>query len=63
MLYKRQEPVGYIWRKIYEALANVNNVIQYQPQVISELSECKGYVSTYSRRSFILEGIVPFRFM
>ena len=27
--------VGYIWRKIYEALANVNNVIQYQPPVIS----------------------------
>ena len=27
--------VGYIWRKIYEALANVNNVIQYQPEVLA----------------------------
>lgn len=26
--------VGYIWRKIYEAMANVNNVIQYQPDVL-----------------------------
>ena len=27
--------VGYIWRKILEALANVNNVIQYQPKVLA----------------------------
>lgn len=25
--------VGYIWRRIYEALANVNNLIQYEPKV------------------------------
>lgn len=27
--------VGYIWRRIYEALANVNNVIEYQPSVLA----------------------------
>jgi starch-binding outer membrane protein, SusD/RagB family len=27
--------VGYIWRKIYVALANTNNIIQYQPSLLS----------------------------
>lgn len=27
--------VGYIWRRIYEAMSNANNVIQYQPDVLS----------------------------
>jgi hypothetical protein len=27
--------VGYIWRKIYVALANANNIIQYQPSLLS----------------------------
>lgn len=30
------EAVGYIWRYIYEALANVNNIIEYQPSLLSE---------------------------
>nr|WP_320059083.1 RagB/SusD family nutrient uptake outer membrane protein [uncultured Bacteroides sp.] len=28
--------VGYVWRRILEALANVNNVIQYQPSILSK---------------------------
>jgi len=28
--------VGYIWRNTYEAMANANNIIQYQPDVLAE---------------------------
>ena len=28
--------VGYIWRYIYEALANVNNIIEYQPDLLEK---------------------------
>lgn len=41
--------VGYIWRKIYIALANTNNILQYQPSLLvsfpankSELNQIKG---------------------
>lgn len=28
--------VGYIWRRVYEAMANANNLIQYQPSVLEQ---------------------------
>lgn len=41
--------VGYIWRKIYVALANTNNILQYQPSLLKsfpankdELNQIKG---------------------
>ena len=44
--------VGYIWRKIYEALANVNNVIQYQPQVISAYRMQRICVNVFSEKLY-----------
>ena len=52
--------VGYIWRKIYEALANVNNVIQYQPQVISAYPNAKDMCQRILGEALFLRALCHF---
>ena len=50
------EAVGHIWANIYDAQCNVNNIIQYAPQIIddnpSKADECRRYLGeTYLLRA------------
>ncbi len=52
--------VGYIWRKIYEALANVNNVIQYQPAVLANYPAKREFCQCILGEALFLRALCHF---
>ncbi|HLW10506.1 MAG TPA: RagB/SusD family nutrient uptake outer membrane protein, partial [Fermentimonas sp.] len=52
--------VGYIWRKILEALANVNNVLEYAPPLIQEYPSQKATIENIQAQALFLRALCHF---
>lgn len=52
--------VGYIWRNGYEALSNVNNVIQYQPSVLEEYPQDADLLNHILGQAYALRALCHF---
>lgn len=52
--------VGYIWRKILEALANVNNVLEYAPPLIQEYPNQKATIENIQAQALFLRALCHF---
>ncbi len=54
------EAVGYIWKKIYEAMANVNNIIQYQPDLLEKFPKQKDELDRILAEALYLRALTHF---
>ena len=52
--------VGYIWRKVLEALANVNNVIEYAPPLMEKFPNQKGTIENVQAQALFLRALCHF---
>ncbi len=53
--------VGYIWRDAYEALANVNNILEYQPVLLNDFPEDSWELKPNQGRGiFFLRALIHF---
>ena len=52
--------VGYIWRKVLEALANVNNVIEYAPPLMEKFPNQKGTIEYVQAQALFLRALCHF---
>lgn len=52
--------VGYIWRKILEALANVNNVLEYAPPLIKQYPNQSSEVEMVQAQALFLRALCHF---
>lgn len=52
--------VGYIWRKNLEALANVNNVLEYAPPLLQEYPNQKGVIENIQAQALFLRALCHF---
>lgn len=52
--------VGYIWRFIYEALANTNNIIKYQPGLLAEFPGQKDELNRIMAEALFLRALGHF---
>ena len=52
--------VGYIWRKILEALANVNNVLEYAPPLIEEFPNQRATIENIQAQALFLRALTHF---
>lgn len=50
----------YIWRRIYEAMANVNNIIQYEPEVESSYPTQADYCQNILGQALVLRAMCHF---
>uniref|UniRef100_UPI0032178EE6 RagB/SusD family nutrient uptake outer membrane protein n=1 Tax=uncultured Draconibacterium sp. TaxID=1573823 RepID=UPI0032178EE6 len=54
------EAVGYIWGKIYKALANINNIIQYQPDLLAKYPQHENELNNILAESLFLRALSHF---
>lgn len=52
--------VGYIWRKVLEALANVNNVLEYAPPLINAFPNQKAEIEQVQAQALFLRALCHF---
>ena len=52
--------VGYIWRKILETLANVNNVLEYAPSLIQEYPNQKATIENIQAQALFMRALCHF---
>lgn len=52
--------VGYIWRDAYEALANINNILEYQPILLQEFPESQRELNRIKAEALFLRALVHF---
>lgn len=52
--------VGYIWRRIYEAMANANNIIQYQPAVLEAYPQNAEQLQLILGQAYALRALCHF---
>ncbi len=51
---------GYIWRKVLEAMANVNNVLEYAPSLINAFPNQKAEIEQVQAQALFMSTL-PFR--
>lgn len=54
------EAVGYIWRNIYVAMANINNIIQYQPDLLSSFPQDEEELNRILAEALFLRALAHF---
>lgn len=52
--------VGYIWRKILDALANVNNVLEYAPPLIDKFPHLETDIKQVQAQAYFLRALCHF---
>lgn len=52
--------VGYIWRYIYEAMANINNIIQYQPDLLQAFPKHQQELEQIMGEALFLRALAHF---
>ncbi|MDD2327370.1 MAG: RagB/SusD family nutrient uptake outer membrane protein, partial [bacterium] len=52
--------VGYIWRKILETLANVNNVLEYAPPLIGQYPNQRSEIEMIQAQALFLRALCHF---
>jgi starch-binding outer membrane protein, SusD/RagB family len=52
--------VGHIWQKIYQALANANNIIQYQPSLLAKYPTNADELKTIMAQSLFIRALCHF---
>ncbi|MDP4277368.1 MAG: RagB/SusD family nutrient uptake outer membrane protein [Bacteroidota bacterium] len=52
--------VGYIWKKIYIALANVNNILQYQPSLVAKYPNNQAELQEIKAEALFLRALCLF---
>lgn len=52
--------VGYIWRKIYIALANTNNIIKYQPTLLEEFPADEAELNQIKAQALFIRALCHF---
>lgn len=52
--------VGYIWRRIFEAMANANNIIQYQPSVLEAYPQNEEQLQQILGQAFAIRALCHF---
>ena len=51
---------GYIWRNIYEAMANANNILQYQPALVEKYPYCANELKVIKAEALFLRALCHF---
>jgi len=51
---------GYIWRYIYEAMANANNILQYQPALVEKYPYCANELKVIKAEALFLRALCHF---
>lgn len=57
---QQAETVGHLWQYIYYALANVNNIIEYQPSLLSKFPQHKEELNRYLAEALFLRALCHF---
>lgn len=52
--------VGHIWQKGYEALANVNNILEYQPILLDEFPSSEDQLQRIKAEALFLRALIHF---
>lgn len=52
--------VGYIWKKIFEAMANVNNILQYQPSLLEKFPKYSDELTRIKAEALFLRALCHF---
>ncbi|SFD92618.1 RagB/SusD family nutrient uptake outer membrane protein [Thermophagus xiamenensis] len=52
--------VGHIWRYTYEALANINNIIEYQPSLVEKYPQYEDQLNEILAEALFLRALVHF---
>lgn len=54
------EAVGYIWKKTYVAMANINNVIEFQPELLAKYPQFEEELNRYKAEALFLRALNHF---
>lgn len=52
--------VGHIWLRSFEAMANVNNIIEYQPMLVEKFPNDKEELNTIKAQALFLRALINF---
>jgi hypothetical protein len=53
-------PVGRIWRDAYEALANVNNILEYHPDLVNEFPQDVDELAAIKAETLFMRALIHF---